>query len=84
MRKLKGKKLVFERRKPLTYSLTDRGVKVASMLKNLRNLIAETQDATKRFLKDKGTSGSSTLETHVTIENEKTERLKQTIYGKQN
>ncbi len=36
LRKLKGKKLVFERRKPLTYSLTDRGVKVTSMLKNLR------------------------------------------------
>jgi predicted transcriptional regulator len=53
LRKLKGKKLVFERRKPLTYSLTDRGVKVASMLKNLRNLVTETQEATRRFLKDK-------------------------------
>jgi len=71
VRKLKGKKLVFERRKPLTYSLTDRGVRVASMLKNLRNLIAETQEATRRFLKDKGTSVSSTLEAHVTIKNEK-------------
>jgi len=79
VRKLKGKKLVFERRKPLTYSLTDRGVKVASMLKNLRNLITETQDATKRFLKDKGTSVSSTLEAHVTIKSEKTERVKVTI-----
>src|SRR4030042_3400572 len=67
VRKLKGKKLVFERRKPLTYSLTDRGVKVASMLRNLRNLITETQDATRRFLKDKGTSVSSTLEAHVTV-----------------
>lgn len=72
VRKLKGKKLVFERRKPLTYSLTDRGVKVASMLRNLRNLITETQDATRRFLKDKGTSVSSTLEAHVTVKNEKT------------
>jgi predicted transcriptional regulator len=80
VRKLKGKKLVFERRKPLTYSLTDRGVKVASMLKNLRNLIAETQEATKRFLKDKGTSGSSMLEAHVTIKNEKTAIVKQTIH----
>jgi predicted transcriptional regulator len=80
VRKLKGKKLVFERRKPLTYSLTDRGVKVASMLKNLRNLITETQDATKRFLKDKGTSVSSTLEAHMTIKNEKTERVKQTSH----
>jgi predicted transcriptional regulator len=80
VRKLKGKKLVFERRKPLTCSLTDRGVRVASMLKNLRNLITETQDATKRFLKDKGTSVSSTLEAHVTTKNEKTERVKQTIH----
>jgi predicted transcriptional regulator len=84
VRKLKGKKLVFERRKPLIYSLTDRGVRVASMLKNLRNLVAETQDATKQFLKDKGTSVSSGLETHVAIKNEKTERVKQAIHLKQN
>jgi predicted transcriptional regulator len=62
VRKLKGKKLVFERRKPLTYSLTDQGVRVASMLKNMRNLIAETQEVTRRFLMDKGTSGSPTLD----------------------
>jgi predicted transcriptional regulator len=80
VRKLKGKKLVFERKKPLTYSLTDRGVKVASMLKNLRNLITETQDATRRFLKDNGTSGSSTLEAHVTIKNDRTERVKQSVH----
>jgi predicted transcriptional regulator len=79
VRKLKGKKLVFERRKPLAYSLTDRGVKMASMLKNLRNLIAETQEATKRFLKGKGTNGSSTLDAHVTIKEEKTAIVKQTI-----
>jgi len=84
VRKLKGKKLVFERRKPLTYSLTDRGVKVASMLKNLRNLIAETQEAIKRFLKDRGTSGSSMLEAHVTIKNEKAAIIKQTIHRNQN
>jgi predicted transcriptional regulator len=80
VRKLKGKKLVFDRRKPLTYSLTDRGVRVASMLKNLRNLIAETREATRRFLKDKVTSGSSTLEAHVTVKNEKKEIVKQTIH----
>ena len=80
VRKLKGKKLVFERRKPLAYSLTDRGVKMASMLKNLRNLIAETQEATKRFLKGKGTNGSSTLNAHVTIKEEKTAIVKQTIH----
>jgi predicted transcriptional regulator len=65
VRKLKGKKLVFERRKPLTYSLTEQGARVASMLQNLRNLVAETREATRRFLKDKGTSGSPTLDTRV-------------------
>jgi hypothetical protein len=50
------------------------------MLKNLRNLIAETQEATKRFLKDKGTNGSSTLNAHVTIKEEKTAIVKQTIH----
>jgi len=83
LRKLRGKKLVFERRKPLKYSLTDRGVTVALMLKNLGELIAETQDATRRFLNDKDASGYSALETGATIKSEKATRLPQTIRGKQ-
>lgn len=52
LRKLKGKKLVFERKKPLQYSLTEKGRKVAEMLKALRKLSTETQIATSQFLQD--------------------------------
>ena len=50
LRKLKGKKLVFTRKKPLAYSLTDRGLKLAKMLKALRSLSAEIQTVAKGFL----------------------------------
>jgi predicted transcriptional regulator len=52
LRKLKGKKLVFERIKPLRYSLTERGRKMAEMLRALRKLSAETQIATSQFLQN--------------------------------
>jgi len=83
IRKLKGKKLVFERRKPLTYSLTARGLRVGTMLKNMRNLIAETQDATKRFLEDKGTSDPSRHSTQANIDRKKSVRFPEAIFARQ-
>jgi predicted transcriptional regulator len=53
LRKLKGKKLIFERKKPLAYGLTDQGSRVGSMLKSLRNLTIETKATSERFLKEK-------------------------------
>jgi predicted transcriptional regulator len=41
LRGLKGKKLVFTRKSPKAYSLTDKGAKLASMLHNLQNLVEE-------------------------------------------
>lgn len=52
LRKLKGKKLVFARKKPLRYSLTSEGMRLAEMLKALRKLAAETRAATDQFLRD--------------------------------
>jgi predicted transcriptional regulator len=75
IRKLKGKKLVFERRRPLTYSLTAQGLRVASMLENIGNLVAETQDATKRLLEDEGTSDPSKLATKVNVDKKKAVRF---------
>jgi predicted transcriptional regulator len=52
LRKLKGKKLVFTRKEPLAYSLTDKGARVATMLRAIRNLKSETQAMTAQLLKD--------------------------------
>lgn len=52
LRKLKGKKLVFTRKKPLSYSLTAKGVRLASMLKAIRNLAVETEATTAQLLKN--------------------------------
>jgi predicted transcriptional regulator len=53
LRRLKGKKLVFVRKKPLTYSLTDKGRKLAGILKALKDISAETQELTSQFLQRK-------------------------------
>ena len=50
LRRLKGKKLVFVRKKPLTYSLTDKGRKLAGILKALKDICVETQEMTSQFL----------------------------------
>jgi DNA-binding HxlR family transcriptional regulator/predicted transcriptional regulator len=42
LRALKGKKLVFIRKTPKTYGLTDKGQKLACVLDGLRNLVDET------------------------------------------
>jgi predicted transcriptional regulator len=41
LRGLKGKKLVFTRKNPKAYSLTDKGEKLASLLQELQNLVEE-------------------------------------------
>jgi predicted transcriptional regulator len=52
LRKLRGKKLVFTRRIPKVYKLTDRGVKVAVTLKKMHSLTTEMLEATTRFLEN--------------------------------
>ena len=41
LRRLKGKKLVFARKRPKSYALTAKGLKIAKMLKGIRNLTLE-------------------------------------------
>lgn len=41
LRRLKGKKLVFARKKPKTYKLTAKGIQLASMLRELHDLVLE-------------------------------------------
>jgi predicted transcriptional regulator/predicted DNA-binding ArsR family transcriptional regulator len=45
LRGLKGKKLVFTRKTPKTYDLTSRGKKLASLLKDLLDLVENTWDS---------------------------------------
>jgi predicted transcriptional regulator len=65
MRKLKGKKLVFVRKRPITFSLTPKGVKLAMTLKALRDLTIEMQTTTAQLVKGEKPDGASPPEKKV-------------------
>jgi len=67
VRRLKGKKLVFERKKPLAYSLTDRGRRLAFMLKSLRDLTVTAKATSDRFLRERYSAGMDSFETQAAI-----------------
>jgi sugar-specific transcriptional regulator TrmB len=67
VRKLKGKKLVFVRKRPITYSLTSQGAKLAMTLKALRDLTIETQTTTAQLVKGERTGGSSPSEKKAAV-----------------
>jgi predicted transcriptional regulator len=50
LRGLKGKKLVFTRKTPKVYGLTDKGEKLASLLHELQNLVEETWDSSEQIV----------------------------------
>jgi DNA-binding HxlR family transcriptional regulator len=50
LRGLKGKKLVFTRKTPKTYSLTAKGEKLASLLQNLQDLVEETWNSSEQVV----------------------------------
>jgi len=52
LRKLKGKKLVFVRRKPLFYMITGRGTEVAKKLRDVRELATEVVTAMDQLGRD--------------------------------
>jgi predicted transcriptional regulator len=52
LRKLKGKKLVFTRRRPTTYFATAKGIKVGTMLEDLHKLAVEALTATAHIVED--------------------------------
>lgn len=63
LRKLKGKKMVFSRKKPKTYSLTAKGIQIASALEKIQKLIEETLVVASRFVNDRETSYLPTPDT---------------------
>ena len=52
LRGLKGKKLVFIRRTPKMYGLTDKGEKLASILKGLHQLVEDTWSSSQHVIND--------------------------------
>jgi predicted transcriptional regulator len=50
LRGLKGKKLVFTRKTPKAYSLTDKGAKLASLLQELQNLVEEIWNSSEQVV----------------------------------
>jgi predicted transcriptional regulator/DNA-binding transcriptional ArsR family regulator len=50
LRALKGKKLVFVRKTPQTYGLTDKGEKLASFLHELQNFVQETWNSSEQII----------------------------------
>ena len=55
IRRLKGKKLVFKRKKPKSYSLTAEGVQFAVRLEGVRKLVGETLATASFLVKDEET-----------------------------
>ena len=51
LRGLKGKKLVFTRKTPRSYSLTAKGKKLAYLLQELQNLVEETWSSSKQVVR---------------------------------
>jgi predicted transcriptional regulator/DNA-binding transcriptional ArsR family regulator len=50
LRRLKGKKLVFTRKTPKAYGLTDKGKRLASLLHELHNLVEETWNSSEQII----------------------------------
>ena len=50
LRGLKGKKLVFTRRTPKAYGLTDKGERLASLLHELQSLVEETWNSSEQII----------------------------------
>ena len=71
LRRLKGKKMIFSRKKPKTYSLTAKGIQVASILEKIHKITGETLVAATRFVNYKETSYLPTPDTSYISEAEK-------------
>jgi DNA-binding HxlR family transcriptional regulator len=52
LRGLKGKKLVFTRRIPKTYSLTRKGVKLASVMQDLQQIVEATWNSSRQVMQE--------------------------------
>ena len=61
LRKLKGRKLVFTRKRPTSYSITAKGTKTAKMLEAVHDLAAEALIATTQLVEDEQVNREMTV-----------------------
>jgi predicted transcriptional regulator len=62
LRRLKGKKMVFAKKKPKSYALTAKGLQVAEMLKGIHDLAVEALETVSKIIKDEETYGVTNAE----------------------
>jgi predicted transcriptional regulator len=74
-RKLKGKKLVFTRKKPTSYALTTKGARMATMLGTLRHLAVEALTTTTQLVENEQSGNGMTLETYPVGKERKDEEI---------
>jgi predicted transcriptional regulator len=75
LRKLKGKKLVFTRKKPTSYGLTAEGARLAIMLGALRNLAVEALTTTTQLVENDQSGNGMTLKTYPAGKKRKDEEI---------
>jgi predicted transcriptional regulator len=75
LRKLKGKKLVFTRKRPASYSITAKGLKIGIMLEEMHNLATEALTATGRLVEDQQASEQVTLDVEPAGKKRKDEQI---------
>ena len=73
LRRLRGKKLIFTRKRPKSYALTVKGIQIAKMLEGIRCLTVELLAAAAQLVKGGETHPMQTPDT-IQIEREKKEK----------
>jgi sugar-specific transcriptional regulator TrmB len=61
LRKLKGKKMIFAKKRPKTYALTARGIQTAKRLKEIGNLVAETLALASQMINEEKASNATAV-----------------------
>jgi predicted transcriptional regulator len=64
LRKLKGKKLVFTRKKPTSYALTTKGARIATMLGTLHKLAVGALTTTSRLMENEQSGNGLTMDAY--------------------
>jgi len=75
LRRLKGKKLVFPRRRPASYSITSRGAEIGTMLEAMHSLAAEALAATAHLVQDEQASQQLTIDIEPSGKKRKIEQI---------
>ena len=74
LRMLKGKKMVFKKKRPKSYALTAKGLKIAKMLRGIRNLTLETSATASHIVNSNGSQEFLKLATSQTESQKKVDK----------